>query len=169
MLSFCCYYGVGIVGYLSWESSKNLIWVIIFEDAFTSVVSKISNSCPEIELFILDWPGVGPMRQFVLKWIRTVVGPPLATRNLGSLALHCWVWRVRALWPTFVRGGCSKWGQVRPPAPIHRLSNLGLMNSLEDTVQACAWPRSGLASLLVELLAGPGAQKTFSCDLPSID
>ena len=43
------------------------------------------------------------------------------------------------------------------------------MNSLEDTVQACAWPRSGLASLLVELLAGPGAQKTFSYDLPRID
>ena len=110
------------------ESSKNLIWVIIFEDTFTRVVSKISNSCPEIELFILDWPGVGPMRQFVLKWIRTVVGPPPAYQE---------PWQPRPP-PLGVASACSltyfwggriseaRWGHLHP----HRLSNLGLLNSL---------------------------------------
>ena len=80
--------------------------------------------------------------------IRTLVGPPLATRNLGSLALR-WVWRVCALWPTFHQGG-RKGGQVKPPAPFQTFQPPGADELLcEETAEACAWPRSGLASLLV--------------------
>ena len=156
---------------------KTVLMLCFFSCTYTYTYTFLGENRKKTTLYIVNWYfisiyqtglGVGIMRQFVLKWIRTVVGPPLPTRNLGSLALHCWAWRVRALWPTFVLGGRkseARWGHLHP----HRLSNLGLMNSLEDTVQACAWPRSGLSSLLVELLAGSNTHNTFSCDLPNID
>ena len=129
--------------------NKNTFWSI----------ESFHTTRQSLELFIIDfqgWPQCGRLcfSGFVLwsglgqPWLPGTLAASPSTAGCGKCVLSDLLLRRP-----------YKWGQVRPPAPTQTFQPRAV-ELPEETVQACAWPRSGLASLLEQLLVGLGVYNT---------